>query len=136
MRFLLFVGGMECDHLQCPFESNMVGNILGFVSCGLHCVHVQLKIRLHQDVSQYRRFDSTNLQYLGSNYRMLDVMRPANPTKQINPTKFSLSLNLVHRKNQIIFIKTIITIFPSSFSSSHFLARCRAPYALRKSTII
>lgn len=105
MRFLLFAGGMECDHLQCPFELNMVENSLGLVSCGLHCVHVQLKIQLHQDVSQYRRFDNTSFQFLGSNYKMLDVMPPANPTEQINPTEFGLSLNLVHRKNDIIFYK-------------------------------
>lgn len=85
---LRFVEGMEYDRLQYSSELNMVGKSLGYVFYVVHhCERVQLKIRQHQDVIQYRPIDSTNFRCLGNNYKKLVVMCPISPKERTNPAK-------------------------------------------------
>lgn len=79
---------MECDHLQCPFVLNMVGNSLDdafyddFVHC---CEHVQPRIQLHLISIQYRPADNTSPLYPGNNCKILALVHPINPIIQTNP---------------------------------------------------
>lgn len=89
---------MEYDRLQYSSELNMVGRSLGYVFYVVHhCVRVQLKIRQHQDVIQYRPIDSTNFQCLGNNYKKSVVKCPIDPREQTNPAK----LVYHHQKKKI-----------------------------------
>lgn len=89
---LLCVEGMECDRLQCPFESNMAGNSLGYVFSDEHYYErVPLVIQTPKVSIQCRPVGCTKLRFLGKSCKILAVPLPISPKVRINPILYKSS---------------------------------------------